>query len=190
KPNAGWITEEAAVEASISSATSVYESPNRSLKYGSSAGTDPPAKSVARWPPESSAIARLSTSARTAPRVSVRPRGPYLGGVDGGRDAAGAGREGEGQPADRRRARDPRRRRVDSLDRVALGVGDPHRSRAGDDADRVEADPRDGGRDGVELRVDAAHGAGVAVQNPDGAAAERDADRVRRARAAPRREQD
>ena len=67
------MTDEAAVEPSISSATAVYESENRSLKYGSSAGSAPPAKSVARCPPERSSIARLSIPARIPARVAVSP---------------------------------------------------------------------------------------------------------------------
>ena len=47
-PKSGWITDDDAADASISSAVRVYESPKRSLKYGRSAGSAPFAKSVAR----------------------------------------------------------------------------------------------------------------------------------------------
>ena len=71
-PNSGCTTDEAAVDASIRPATSVYESEKRSLKYGNRAGSAPPAKSVPRCPPDSSTIARRSISARIRARVPRR----------------------------------------------------------------------------------------------------------------------
>src|SRR5207253_3066405 len=69
---------------SISVAASVYESENRSTRNGSSAGSEPFAKSVPRCPAASAVIARLSIPARIdgqpsearsdsiAPRMDVR----------------------------------------------------------------------------------------------------------------------
>ncbi len=39
RPNSGWISDEQKADARINSAASVYESPKRSLRKGSSAGT-------------------------------------------------------------------------------------------------------------------------------------------------------
>ena len=64
-PKSGWTSDDEAVEASITTAASVYESRKRSTMNGSSAGSAPLAKSVAPCPGESAAIARLSSSART-----------------------------------------------------------------------------------------------------------------------------
>ena len=66
-PKKGWITDDENAEASMRSAASVYERSKRSTKNGSSAGSAPPAKSVAAWPLARAAIARLSISARTRP---------------------------------------------------------------------------------------------------------------------------
>ena len=65
-PNSGWMTELETDEASTSTAASVYESPKRSTRNGSSAGSAPPAKSTARWPVASAPIARRSISVRMA----------------------------------------------------------------------------------------------------------------------------
>src|SRR5438067_13447035 len=62
RPNSGWISELKNADASISAAASVYERPNRSFRNGSSAGSAPFAKSVAQWPADSAAIARLSSA--------------------------------------------------------------------------------------------------------------------------------
>src|SRR6185312_13537302 len=76
-PKNGCTSDEAAVEASITTAASVYDSRKRSTMNGSSASSAPFAKSVAQCPAESTAIARLSSSARTEPRVA----GPLRGGL-------------------------------------------------------------------------------------------------------------
>src|ERR671935_3123355 len=77
-PKTGWTSDDDAAEPSTSMAASVYERPKRSTRNGSSAGSAPLAKSVARWPAESAAIARLSSSARmgsSLPTTSeARPR--------------------------------------------------------------------------------------------------------------------
>src|SRR3954470_5972894 len=65
RPNSGWIREDEACDARITAPTAVYESEKRSFRKGSSAGSAPFAKSVARCPLESSAIPRRSISART-----------------------------------------------------------------------------------------------------------------------------
>src|SRR5947207_504151 len=79
-PKSGWISDENACEASTTAPTAVYDSEKRSFRNGSSAGRAPLAKSVAKWPLESSAIARRSISARTFAgyRASSEPK---LGGV-------------------------------------------------------------------------------------------------------------
>ena len=64
-PKSGWISDDDACEARMTAPTAVYESEKRSYRNGSSAGSAPLAKSVAKWPLESSAIARRSISART-----------------------------------------------------------------------------------------------------------------------------
>src|SRR5690242_11775910 len=64
-PKSGCTSDDAAVDASITTAASVYESEKRSTMNGSSAGSAPFEKSVAQWPAESAAIARLSRSDRT-----------------------------------------------------------------------------------------------------------------------------
>src|SRR5438067_1527263 len=69
RPNSGCTSDEETVEASISVAASVYVSPNRSTRNGSSAGSAPFAKSVPRWPLASSVIARLSIAALTGLRL-------------------------------------------------------------------------------------------------------------------------
>src|SRR5213078_1808577 len=56
-----------AAEASISTAASVYESPKRSFRNGSSAGSAPFAKSTARWPPARAVSARRSSSCLIRP---------------------------------------------------------------------------------------------------------------------------
>src|SRR5580765_1231852 len=73
-PKSGWTSDDAAVDASITTAASVYESEKRSTMNGSRAGSAPFAKSVAQWPAESAAIARLSSSART---TRAYPRGTW-----------------------------------------------------------------------------------------------------------------
>ena len=65
-PKSGCTTELETDQASTSTAASVYDSPNRATRNGSSAGTEPLAKSTAMWPPARAAIARRSISARTA----------------------------------------------------------------------------------------------------------------------------
>src|SRR5437764_2219151 len=69
RPNSGCTSDEETVEASISVAASVYVSPNRSTRNGSSAGGAPFAKSVPRWPLASSVMARLSIAALTGLRL-------------------------------------------------------------------------------------------------------------------------
>jgi hypothetical protein len=64
-PNSGCTIDDETADARMTAAASVYESANLSTKNGNSAGSAPFAKSVARWPLESAAIARLSSSART-----------------------------------------------------------------------------------------------------------------------------
>ena len=106
------------------------------------------------------------------------------GRVDGGPDAGGAdGERGGSPPTGTVRVT---RAVAGSIRSTAPfgAVGDPDAACAGDDADRVQADPRHGGGDGVDGRVDPADRAGVAVQHPDRAAPEGDADRVRRGRPA------
>ena len=61
-------SDDDAVEASISSAASVYESENLSFRNGSNAGKAPLAKSVPRWPAASAVIAPLLMPARTLQR--------------------------------------------------------------------------------------------------------------------------
>ena len=61
-PNSGWMIEEANVPASTSAAAIVYERPNSSTRNGSSAGSEPCARSVTRCPDESTPIALRSTS--------------------------------------------------------------------------------------------------------------------------------
>src|SRR5690349_9660805 len=120
-PKSGWTSDEAAVDASITTAASVYESEKRSTMNGSSAGSAPFAKSVAQWPAESAAIARLSSSARTT-RAYLRetrepdPRfAPMAAGRAPPRLAAGGGghaRTHEGSHRWRRGRRAGRRARV------------------------------------------------------------------------------
>src|SRR5436305_134500 len=63
-PNRGCTSDDDAVEASISSAASVYESENLSFRNGSSAGKAPLAKSVPRCPAASAVLAPLWMPAR------------------------------------------------------------------------------------------------------------------------------
>src|SRR5919197_5406320 len=64
RPKAGWITDDETVAASTRAAAIVYERSKSSFRYGRSAGSEPWARSVARWPDESAAIALRSTPAR------------------------------------------------------------------------------------------------------------------------------
>src|SRR5919109_4446232 len=73
RPKNGWMTDEETADASMIAAASVYERSKRSTKNGSSAGRAPFAKSVARWPLASAAIARLSISARTSASLAAGP---------------------------------------------------------------------------------------------------------------------
>src|SRR5581483_11098926 len=123
-PNSGCTREEAIVAHSITAAVNAYESPKRSRRKGSMAGTAPEAKSTARCPPESATIALLSTPARTVPAYADRPvearvrrRARRAGG--GGarprgalplRDRRRAGRAGADGPAGARGVRRRRRR--------------------------------------------------------------------------------
>ena len=68
RPKSGWMSDDEAVEASISTAASVYESEKRSVRNGSSAGSAPFAKSVPRCPAASAVIAPLLIPTRTAQR--------------------------------------------------------------------------------------------------------------------------
>src|SRR5439155_17659999 len=87
RPKSGCTSELESAEASISTAASVYESENLSTRNGSIAGRAPAAKSTAKCPPESAAIARLSISARTS-RQAYRPPADGLRGFGPGQVAA------------------------------------------------------------------------------------------------------
>src|SRR5581483_560026 len=127
-PNSGCTREEAIVAHSITAAVNAYESPKRSRRKGSMAGTAPEAKSTARCPPESATIALLSTPARTVPAYADRPveararrRRPPGERTEGARVRSGAARG----PRPRPRARpDPAHRaRVRRRARRAGGGG-------------------------------------------------------------------
>ena len=67
-PKSGWTSDDAAAEASISAAASVYDNAKRSVRNGSSAGSEPFEKSVPRCPPARATIALLWMPAPTSQR--------------------------------------------------------------------------------------------------------------------------
>ena len=71
EPKSGWMSDEDAAEASISTAASVYDSEKRSVRNGSSAGSAPFAKSVPRCPAASADIAPLWIPTRTVATLPI-----------------------------------------------------------------------------------------------------------------------
>src|SRR3954449_2749981 len=71
RPKSGWIRDDDACDARITAPTARYDSANRSRRNGSRAGSAPLAKSVAKCPLDSSAIARRSMFGRTELRLAT-----------------------------------------------------------------------------------------------------------------------
>ena len=79
RPKAGWMMDELIVAPRMRAPTIVYERSNLISRKGRSAGSDPCARSVARWPEERAAMPRGSTSSFTRRTLPGRPRGNACG---------------------------------------------------------------------------------------------------------------